>query len=164
VTWHSRLEHRFIDRIPRSLEPGVLYISMEYATAAHSCACGCGQEVMTPITPTDWSLTFDGESVSLWPSIGNWQLACRSHYIVDQGRVVRSGAWTPRQIEGERRRDKAAKARHYGTSAGAVHTPGLAAASDSTQGPLAKAVSADARPDTSARPKKGLFAKLFPRI
>ncbi len=71
MTWQTKLEHRFVERIPRAPEPGVLYISVEYATAAHSCACGCGEEVMTPLTPTDWKMTFDGETVSLSPSVGN---------------------------------------------------------------------------------------------
>lgn len=114
MTWQTKLEHRFVERIPRALEPGVLYISLAYATAAHGCACGCGEEVMTPFTPTDWKMTFDGETVSLWPSVGNWQLACRSHYIIENGRVIRAGSWTQRRIAAEQARDKAAKARHYG--------------------------------------------------
>jgi hypothetical protein len=51
---HHTLEHRFVRNAPRELEPGVLYISMEYATAVHSCCCGCGERVVTPFTPTDW--------------------------------------------------------------------------------------------------------------
>ena len=68
--WHTRLEHRFVEHIPEHLEPGVLYVSMKYATAAHSCCCGCGEEVVTPFTPTDWQMIFDGETVSLRPSVG----------------------------------------------------------------------------------------------
>jgi hypothetical protein len=120
MTWHKRLEQRFVERIPRVLEPGILYISMGYATAAHSCACGCGEEVMTPFTPTDWKMTFDGETVSLKPSIGNWQLACRSHYVIDRGAVVPAGAWTDKQIASERERDRAAKARFYGAPKGSA--------------------------------------------
>lgn len=111
---HHRLEHRFLRHLPNVLEPGVLYISVEYGTAAHLCACGCGEEVVTPFTPTDWKMTFDGESISLWPSIGNWTLPCRSHYVIMQGRVVEAGPWTEEQIAAERRRDRVAKARYYG--------------------------------------------------
>lgn len=111
---HNRLEHRFLRHLPDVLEPGVLFISMEYATAAHLCACGCGEEVVTPFTPTDWKMTFDGETISLWPSIGNWTLPCRSHYVIMQGRVVESGSWTDEQVAAERRRDWAAKSRYYG--------------------------------------------------
>lgn len=111
---HQRLEHRFIEHIPERLDPGVLYVSMEYATAAHSCCCGCGEEVVTPFTPTDWRMTFDGETISLRPSIGNWTLKCRSHYVIDRNKVVESGQWSDAQVEAERRRDRAAKARFYG--------------------------------------------------
>ena len=113
---YHHLKHRFVQYIPEDLEPGVLYISMEYCTAVHSCCCGCGEEVVTPFTPTDWKITFDGETVSLWPSVGNWNLACRSHYVITHGHVINSISWSDEQIEAERQRDKAAKARYYGTS------------------------------------------------
>ena len=45
-----RFEHRFVQNIPEQLEPGILYISMEFATAAHRCFCGCGEEVVTPFS------------------------------------------------------------------------------------------------------------------
>jgi len=112
-----RLEHRFYTHIPEHLEPGVLYVSMKYATAAHSCCCGCGEEVVTPFTPTDWKLLFDGRANSLWPSIGNWMLPCRSHYVVREGIVIDARSWTNEEIVTERRRDRAAKARYYGSAA-----------------------------------------------
>lgn len=111
---YKRLEHRFVENIPERLEAGILYISMEYATSAHSCCCGCGEEVVTPFTPTDWKMTFDGESISLRPSIGNWTLKCRSHYVIDRGKVLEAGLWTDEQIEAERHRDRAVKTRYYG--------------------------------------------------
>lgn len=111
---HHTLEHRFVRNVPRELEPGVLYISMEYATAVHSCCCGCSERVVTPFTPTDWHMTFDGESISLHPSVGNWNQKCRSHYVIQKSRVLEAGTWTNAQIEAERRRDKRAKAAYYG--------------------------------------------------
>jgi hypothetical protein len=112
---HKKLEHRFVDTVPETLVPGVLYVSMEFGTVVHSCCCGCGEEVVTPLTPTDWKLMYDGETVSLWPSVGSWTLRCNSHYIIEQSRVIGSGKWTPAQIAAERRRDQAAKAKFYGT-------------------------------------------------
>lgn len=110
---HARLEHRFVDHIPERLDPGILYVSMDYATTAHSCCCGCGEEVVAPLTPTDWKMTFDGETVSLWPSIGSWTLECRSHYVIDRSRVLEAGAWGDERIAAERRRDHRAKAEFY---------------------------------------------------
>jgi hypothetical protein len=126
---HKRLEHRFVDHIPETLEPGVLYVSMEYATAAHSCCCGCGEEVVTPFTPTDWKMTFDGETISLRPSIGSWTLACRSHYVIDCGKVIEARPWTDEQVAAAHVRDRAAKARYYGAHATSLSTPPPAAPS-----------------------------------
>ena len=61
-------------------------------------------------------MTFDGETISLRPSIGNWTLKCRSHYVIDHGKVIETGPWSDEQVEAERRRDHAAKARFYGQS------------------------------------------------
>lgn len=113
---YHHLKHQFVQHIPDVLESGVLYISMEYGTAAHSCCCGCGEEVVTPFTPTDWNMTFDGETVSLSPSIGNWNLRCRSHYVIKRGRIIEAGPWSDAQVKAERQRDEAAKAHFYGTA------------------------------------------------
>lgn len=110
---HNRLNHRFVRSIPKVLEPGVLYVSVEYATAIHSCCCGCGQSVVTPITPTDWQLTFDGESISLSPSIGNWGFRCRSHYFIKNGNILEAGQWGQGMVEAGRRQDKVNKAHYY---------------------------------------------------
>lgn len=83
-----RLIHIFVEHFPEPLEAGKLYVSMQYASAAHLCACGCGHEVVTPIRRRDgWKLVFDGESISLSPSIGSRNLACRSHYFITHGQV-----------------------------------------------------------------------------
>jgi len=110
---YARLNHHFVTKLPDRLEPGVLYISIEYATAAHLCCCGCGIEVVTPFTPTDWNMTFDGETISLWPSIGNWNEKCRSHYVIERSRVVPALQWSDRRIEAEWQRDRAAKDSYY---------------------------------------------------
>ena len=70
------------------MEHGVVYVSMAYATAIHKCACGCGQQAVTPLSPEEWSLTYNGEAISLRPSIGNWGMACKSHYWIRDNRVI----------------------------------------------------------------------------
>ena len=82
-----RLRHEFVDYVPKQLDDGVLYVSIRFGTAVHRCACGCGEEVVTPLGPAEWKLTYDGRTVSLAPSIGNWSFPCRSHYWVDEGNV-----------------------------------------------------------------------------
>lgn len=77
----------FVEYIPTDLKPGVLYISMKYATAVHLCACGCGEKVVTPISRSDWKLLFDGETITLRPSIGNFEYKCRSHYFITENKI-----------------------------------------------------------------------------
>lgn len=107
------IAHRFVKYVPAQLEERTIYISIEFATATHLCLCGCGSEVVTPLSPTDWKLTFDGESISLDPSIGNWSLTCRSHYWIRRGRVHWASRWSQGEIDAGRRADRARKATYY---------------------------------------------------
>jgi len=107
------LKPEFVEFMPPSLEEGVIYVSMEYGTAIHSCCCGCGEKVVTPLSPTDWKLMFDGENVSLHPSIGNWSFSCQSHYWIKNGSIKWSGKFTKEEIDEVRKRDKYAKSQHY---------------------------------------------------
>jgi hypothetical protein len=109
----TEIKCQTVDFIPEQLQEGVLYISLRYATAAHKCCCGCGQEVITPLTPTDWSISFDGKVASLTPSIGNWSFPCRSHYWISKNKVVWAGQMSQRQIKGVRARDRAVKQRYF---------------------------------------------------
>jgi hypothetical protein len=111
------LRHRFLERIPEVLDDGVLYLSVEFCVAVHKCCCGCGSEVVTPLSPTDWQATFDGESVTLDPSIGNWSFQCRSHYWITNCRVVWAAAWSQEQINAGRRVDNARKERYFSATA-----------------------------------------------
>lgn len=104
----SHLEPEFVETFPTQLAPGVLYVSIEFTTCAHLCACGCGEEVITPLSPAQWSLTYNGRDVSLHPSVGNWSLPCQSHYIVDRGRIRWSYQFTKEQIAANRVRDRRA--------------------------------------------------------
>lgn len=84
----KHLQHRFVESVPTALDAGILYISVTYGTVIHSCCCGCGEEIVTPLTPEGWKINYDGETISLWPSVGNWKLPCRSHYVIDRNRVI----------------------------------------------------------------------------
>jgi len=84
--------------MPAQLEPGVLYVSEEFETAAHLCACGCGSKVRTPLAETEWQFTDHLQGPSLHPSIGNWQRPCKAHYWIDRGEIEWSTQWTAEQI------------------------------------------------------------------
>ena len=89
----------WVDDMPASLEPGNLYVSVKHRLTEHLCACGCGTEVSLPLGRSEWRIEYDGESVSVWPSIGNWRLPCRSHYIIEKGLTSWSLAWTEKEIQ-----------------------------------------------------------------
>lgn len=109
-----RIAHVFVDFIPDKLEEGRLYVSIRFATAAHKCCCGCGLEVTTPISPVDWKLTYDGETVSLDPSIGNWSFPCQSHYWIERNNVIWARRWSRRRVEAVRDLDRAEKQEYLG--------------------------------------------------
>jgi hypothetical protein len=99
-----KMQHRFVEFVPDELENGILYVSVIYATVVHKCCCGCGNEVVTPLSPNDWQLTFDGESITLFPSIGNWSLPCRSHYWIRKNEVRWAETWSDEMIRKNRKR------------------------------------------------------------
>ena len=114
MTRINSLRHDFVSHIPDVLDDGVLYISIPFTSATHRCCCGCGIEVVTPIDPTGWEMTFDGKSVSLWPSIGNWSLACQSHYWIERNQVRWARCYSMRRIEGRQTREGSEKVRQLG--------------------------------------------------
>lgn len=115
----KRLIPRFVEFIPERLAQGEIYISIPYATATHLCACGCGEKVVTPFAPTDWALVFEGDLVSLRPSVGNWSFPCRSHYVISRNEVRWAKAWTKSQVAAGRLRDRRAKEERFGELQGA---------------------------------------------
>lgn len=100
------ITHRFVELIPDLLDDKVLYISIEHCVAIHRCACGCGKEVVTPISPDGWHLIFDGETVSLSPSIGNWNLKCRSHYWIRKNYIVFVEYWNEKKLTKKKKSKK----------------------------------------------------------
>jgi len=105
-----KIELQRVNFMPKELKPGVLYVSEEFGAAAHLCPCGCGAKIRTPMGPTEWALEETARGPTLYPSVGNWQLACQSHYWIYRGEIIWSNIWTPEQIaegrlaEDERRR------------------------------------------------------------
>jgi hypothetical protein len=102
----ASLTHEFVEFVPDTLETGKIYVSISYATVVHKCCCGCGHEVVTPISPTAWKLIFDGRTISLDPSIGNWNFPCRSHYWIRGNEVKWAEPWSVRQVEAARNAER----------------------------------------------------------
>lgn len=94
----DRMRLELVEFMPSILEPGVLYVSEKYRTAAHLCACGCGEKIRTQLGPLGWKFTSQRQGPSLYPSIGNWQKPCRSHYFIKSGLVVWATALTEVEV------------------------------------------------------------------
>jgi len=105
----KRITPIFVEFIPENIEDGKLYISEVYQTAIHKCCCGCGEEVVTPLSPADWQLRKVGQKVSLRPSIGNWNYRCKSHYFITENRIEWAKKFSQEQIYEVQKRDKVAK-------------------------------------------------------
>jgi len=106
-------KHQFVEYIPEQIEEGTIYISIIYKTIVHKCACGCGNEVITPLSPTDWQVIYNGDSISLSPSIGNWGLNCQSHYWITQNKITRAKSWSKQKVRKNHQNDKKNKQHHY---------------------------------------------------
>ena len=88
----TTLKPVFVNTIPRLLEmeEGTLYVSMRFATLSHLCPCRCGRLVDVTLTPSTRSLIYDGEHLTLRPSIGV-RFPCRSHYSIIRNSIM----WHP---------------------------------------------------------------------
>lgn len=95
----------FVNFIPEELNEGVIYISETYNTVVHRCCCGCGQEVVTPLSPVDWHLKKEGNFITIRPSIGNWSYPCQSHYLITRNKIEWAGGMTKREIQRVQERD-----------------------------------------------------------
>lgn len=106
----SRVGHLrpdFVDSFPQPMSSGILYISVKFNSCGHLCCCGCGSEVITPLSPAQWSFAYNGQEATLEPSIGNWTLECKSHYWVRSGRVTWSRRFTGSEVEINQTKDRA---------------------------------------------------------
>lgn len=108
-----RFRCEVVAALPEALHPLTLYVTTDGDVAGHLCACGCGREVVTPLSPTDWSISFGRQGVTLMPSIGNWAFPCRSHYFIENGAIWWAGDMSDRAIARGRVRDKASKQQYY---------------------------------------------------
>jgi Family of unknown function (DUF6527) len=117
---HTHLTPEFIDLAPPELKEGVLYVSMVYGSVIHKCCCGCGEKVVTPLGPTDWKLTYDGEAISLHPSVGNWSFRCQSHYWIRNNRVNWAKPMSRDQIAALRAGERTTRERYYDSRQGAA--------------------------------------------
>lgn len=117
-----RIELQHVEFMPKVLEPNVLYVSEKYRTAAHLCACGCGDKIRTPLGPTEWSVVAGRRGPSLWPSVGSWQRPCRSHYVIRDGEIHWAGQWNDAEVQQGRLREHTAREAYFAARARSSYT------------------------------------------
>jgi|SRR5271154_863253 len=76
--------------------------------------------IVTPLSPTDWKLIFNGKTISLDPSIGNWGFECQSHYWIRNNRVRWAAQWSPEEIAAGRAHERFAKERYFDAAGAAT--------------------------------------------
>jgi hypothetical protein len=109
----ERIKLLKVHYLPKELEEGFLYVSIEFGVAGHLCPCGCKNKIITPLDSTEWTFKEVNNKPTLFPSIGNWQLPCKSHYWITDGVIEWSYQWSNKQIkEGRKAEDKKRKS-HY---------------------------------------------------
>lgn len=109
----TAIRPEYTDRIPKTLDDGVLYISEKFSTAAHSCCCGCGVKIVTPLKPGRWSIRYENGLVTLDPSVGNWSSFCQSHYVIEKSRVLWVRGYSEAEIRANRAHDQQASERAH---------------------------------------------------
>jgi hypothetical protein len=116
------LTPEFVEYIPETLDDGKIYISTTYGTAVHKCCCGCGREVVTPLSANGWRLTVDGAFISLYPSIGNWSFPCQSHYWIRRNEIRWTRKWSRREIATGRRFAAKANERYFDEESASIES------------------------------------------
>lgn len=107
-----------VELAPKQLVAGRLYVSEKYSVALHLCCCGCGEKVVTPLSPAEWRIDVRQGRASLFPSIGNWSMACKSHYWIRNGQVVWGAGMSKRQMRAVFDRDQQALRTLHRTTGG----------------------------------------------
>lgn len=110
-----KIKLEIVHYMPKTLSFGVLYVSEEFQTCAHLCPCGCGSKITTPLGPTEWSFSSVSKKrrATLSPSIGNWQIPCRSHYWITNGEVLWAEKWSEKQIKEGRTKEQKNRRKYY---------------------------------------------------
>ncbi|MBS3992548.1 MAG: hypothetical protein KGZ87_02410 [Bacteroidetes bacterium] len=103
----------FVERIPQIIEEGKIYISTSVNTAIHLCPCGCKTEIVTPIDPSEWYFTYNGETISLYPSVGVWGAVCKSHYWIKKNQIEWSRTYSKQEIEEVRTQETIENQKYY---------------------------------------------------
>jgi hypothetical protein len=114
----KKISVQHVKYLPKQLSEGILYVSSEYAVAGHLCGCGCGTKVITPLGHAEWTFLEREGRPTLRPSIGNWQIPCRSHYFITDGQVEFAAQWSDAEIAAGRHAEERRRREYYESTYG----------------------------------------------
>lgn len=95
-----------VNSMPLILQEGILYVSLKNEIVGHLCPCGCGNKVLVRIGKAGWKYTEANGNVSLYPSLGNWKLPCRSHYWIRKNKVQWASNWSDEEVRPSKIKNK----------------------------------------------------------
>ena len=93
MTNMKELQTVFLETLPEKLEEGKLYISETFGVSKHLCPCGCKSLVVLPFNTFPdqklhgWLMLRTQDKVTFRPSVGNYQLPCKSHYYITFNKI-----------------------------------------------------------------------------
>lgn len=79
----------YVEILPNKehMEQGVLYVSLGTWQSSHLCACGCSDEIITPLIRGGWSFYADDQKrPTMSPAITN--NSCDSYYEINKGYAI----------------------------------------------------------------------------
>lgn len=79
----------YIDSLPlrNDMKENTIYVSKKTWQSSHLCACGCGEEVLTPNIVGGWSYFVDeDDNLTMRPGIHND--ICKSSYEIRKGYAI----------------------------------------------------------------------------
>ena len=88
IMMNMSFQHKFVDFVPEKLDKHTLYVCINYNTINHICPCGCGEEIVSPLSPDGWILHYNGRNITISPSVGNWSYKCQSHYWIRNNKII----------------------------------------------------------------------------
>lgn len=86
---HEVYELVQVEFIPEELEPKKIYVSEKHNVSQHICPCGCGNTVVLTLIPeVGWCHSIIEGGFTVMPSIGSYDLDCKSHYYIRRNQIV----------------------------------------------------------------------------
>lgn len=85
----KKFETVFVDVLPfkDEMKENEIYVSEKSWQSTHLCACGCGEEIVTPHVRGGWKYhTNEDNDITLMPAVMNE--SCNSYYKIEKGYAI----------------------------------------------------------------------------